>query len=240
MRFYSLLPLSSLFLAFGSCRPGTSQDVQPIQAFGFGNAQGTATISDVSDPQYLKDHGYFTWDMQDMTYWIFSDPLVGSGVALKITIDMERKSATILDNSPDQGLLDQENPRLPQIFQAFCYKENIPCKEMKSIVIDISDSFTHRDVENYRQGNDLGPEQEFEIAANQPGWEIFSPTAYYKHATGMLPSVEAEKIVIKQERRDSESARYAAVIAEVMIVSFKQLGLKDEDTVVSPTDAHGF
>ncbi|KKF92523.1 hypothetical protein CFO_g5129 [Ceratocystis platani] len=104
--------------------------------------------------------------------------------------------------------------------------------------MDIDDSFTHADVENYRKINGLGSEEHIEIAANQPGWGIFSQAINYEYATEMFPDLEPEGVVIKQERRDSEDPKYAAVIAEVITVLFKQPGPKDEDAVVSPTDAH--
>ncbi|KKF92775.1 hypothetical protein CFO_g4871 [Ceratocystis platani] len=108
---------------------------------------------------------------------------------------------------------------------------------MKSIAMDIDEWFTHGSVQKHRQDNSL-VDQDFDIAANQLGWEIFSKTSFYNDATKMLPGFEAEKITIKQQKRASPTPRYAAVVAEVMMVSFKQPGLKDEDTVVSPTDAH--
>ncbi|KAL1888050.1 hypothetical protein Cpir12675_006320 [Ceratocystis pirilliformis] len=220
MRFHSLLSLGLMLSPFGSCRPGISNQET--------NGLENTIITDVSHSDYLESHGYYVLDKQNGIYWILSNFFDGLGAVVKISIDTEYKSATILDNYLDQGIVDMEKLKLPQIFQGFCYKENIPCNEIKSITMDIDDWSTHRSAKNYRLDNSLSLDQEFQITANQRGWEVFLPTTYYKHATEMLPGIEAEKITIKQERRGSESPKYAAVIAEVMMVSFKQPELKDE------------
>ncbi|PHH49264.1 hypothetical protein CFIMG_007851RA00001 [Ceratocystis fimbriata CBS 114723] len=182
-------------------------------------------------------HGYSISDIQDDTYWILSETFDGPGAVVKISVDMEHKSVTILDNYLGQDMFREERLTISRIFQGLCHIKNIPCSEMEWVVMDIDDPITHLDVKDFRDINDLGPDKEIEVADNQPGWGIFSSASFYKHATQMLPGLEAKKIIIKQERRDSENPKYAAVIAEVMAVSFKQPGLKDEDPVVSPADA---
>ncbi|KAL2888930.1 hypothetical protein HOO65_030431 [Ceratocystis lukuohia] len=226
MRFYSFLSSCLLLSPLGSCRPGTSQGLQPTQTDELENAQVTPPIAtDVSDPEYLESHGYSIIDTQDDTYWILSETFDGPGAVVKISIDMEHKSVTILDNYLGQDMFWDERLTISEIFEGLCHKKNIPCSEMEWVVMDISDPTTHLDVKIFRDSSDLSPDKEIEVAANQPGWDIFSSASYYKHATQMLPSLEAKKIIIKQERRDSEDPRYAAVIAEVMAVSFKQPGL---------------
>ncbi|KKF92522.1 hypothetical protein CFO_g5128 [Ceratocystis platani] len=142
---------------------------------------------------------------------------------------MEHKVVTILDNNLRREIHREERLRLPQILHGLCYKQNIPCNEMKSIVMDIDDSLTHLDVKTYREITGLAFEQDIEITANQPDWDIFSPTIYYRYATETVPGANAEKITIKEERRVSEDPKYTAVIADVMVFSFEQPDLKNEE-----------
>ncbi|KAL1888048.1 hypothetical protein Cpir12675_006318, partial [Ceratocystis pirilliformis] len=220
--------------------PGISHDIQPSKTAELENAQVGAITTDVSDPQYLEAHGYVTWNAGNENYLVFSQVFGGPGLRtmLKISVNMEHKAVTIIENHLYREISRKERLGLPQIFQGLCHQQKIQCSEMKSIAMDIDDSFTYLDVETYRKINGLGSEQQIEIAANQPGWGIFSGAINYKYATEMFPGLEPESVIIKQDRRPSEDPKYTVVITEVIMVLFKQPGLKDEDAVVSPIDAH--
>ncbi|KAL1889117.1 hypothetical protein Cpir12675_005899, partial [Ceratocystis pirilliformis] len=51
----------------------------------------------------------------------------------------------------------------------------------------------------------------------------------------MVPGAEDDEVLVKEQRRDSRDFEYTAVIAEVMKISLKQMGLKNKDIVVDPT-----
>ncbi|PHH49260.1 hypothetical protein CFIMG_007849RA00001 [Ceratocystis fimbriata CBS 114723] len=193
MRFHSLLPLGLLLSSFGSCRPGAGQP----ETTGI-----DSTNTDVVHSKYLESHGYSILKNRDGIYWIFSESYVGVGAAVKISIDTEHKSVTILENNLDQGIVDVEKLKLPQIFRGLCIAKNLPCNEMTSIAMDIDEWFTHGSVKKHRQDNSLA-DQDFDIAPNQLGWEIFSKTSFYNDATKMFPGFEAEMITIKQQKRAS-------------------------------------
>ncbi|KAL2888921.1 hypothetical protein HOO65_030422 [Ceratocystis lukuohia] len=240
MRFYSFLSLGLLILPFGSCRPGPAQDLQPTNAAGIETTQARTLhkSTDTSDPNYLKDHGYSLWDFGGGKYVVLSRSCTrraGLQPVLQISIDDEQKVATIRDNKLDLELFREDRLRLHQIFQALCYKHKTPFREMKRVVMDITDPTTHLDVKRYRKTNGLGFEDEIKVTPNQPGWEAFSSAIYYRQATQMVPGAEVDEILIKEQRRDSRNFEYAAVIAEVMTISFKQRGLNDEDVLVDPT-----
>ncbi|KKF92776.1 hypothetical protein CFO_g4872 [Ceratocystis platani] len=247
---------SSVFSWFGvslqglrGSGPSSTQDVQPAEiteseltplAAGLENTEEIEPdyieepydfkTTDITSQDYLPDRGYFASIYPNGETRVYSDHYDDDGQETMLSIYFDEDRQVTSFRNDELRYEKDHDYKLPlhYIFKALCYRQSIDYFAMDWIVMDIFDLHTLEHIEQYRESNLLGIEDDIRLTEKDSYWGIFSNTYYYQQASRMIPA-RIDKMIIRRQERWIEGTNYLATVAHLIMFSFKSFDSRGRD-----------
>ncbi|KAL2888934.1 hypothetical protein HOO65_030435 [Ceratocystis lukuohia] len=185
---------------------------------------------DISSHDYLSDRGYlasFHPKGETRVYSIHYDEF-GEETMLSVYFDESRQVTSFRNDNLRYEKDHDYKLSLFYIFRALCLSQFVDFLAMDWIVMDIFDLRTLERIEQYRESNNLGIEDDIRLTEKDSYWGIFSNTYYYQQASRMIPA-RIDKMIIRRQERWIEGTDYPATVAHLIMFSFKSHHSKGQD-----------